>query len=216
MKISNNIPISEHADIIDTFTKNLRKKRKEKGYTQQQLAEILNVTLKTYRSWEKNTLPKTLDLVNLSTILDCDIDFLLGRLQSDTHFQAYIDKTYSLSPEAFKKLGILNMYQSEKSSSIYKDIATDWNTILEYLITTENGNLLLDQIRQYTTSCNTDIPNSYCYHALLSGKEKHGHNTIQDLNSLSAIFISLDLLKTYMANLNAQKHQAIFHGSKTD
>lgn len=66
MKISNNIPIIEHEDVINTFTKNLKKKRKEKGYTQRQLADILDVTLKTYRSWEKNTLPKTLELINLS------------------------------------------------------------------------------------------------------------------------------------------------------
>ena len=151
MKISNNIPIIEHKDVINTFTKNLKKKRKEKGFTQRQLADILDVTLKTYRSWEKNTLPKTLELINLSTILDCDVDFLLGRLQSDTHFQAYIDKTYALSPDAFQKLSILNMYQIRKENSTYREIATDWNIILNYLITTENGNLLLDQIRQYAT-----------------------------------------------------------------
>lgn len=74
MKISNNIPIIEHKDVINTFTKNLKKKRKEKGFTQRQLADILDVTLKTYRSWEKNTLPKTLELINLSTILDCDVE----------------------------------------------------------------------------------------------------------------------------------------------
>lgn len=50
MKISNNIPIIEHKDVINTFTKNLKKKRKEKGFTQRQLADILDVTLKTYRS----------------------------------------------------------------------------------------------------------------------------------------------------------------------
>ena len=43
MKISNNIPIIEHKDVINTFTKNLKKKRKEKGFTQRQLADILDV-----------------------------------------------------------------------------------------------------------------------------------------------------------------------------
>ena len=214
MKISNNIPIIEHEDVINTFTKNLKKKRKEKGFTQRQLADILDVTLKTYRSWEKNTLPKTLELINLSTILDCDVDFLLGRLQSDTHFQAYIDKTYALSPDAFQKLSILNMYQIRKENSTYREIATDWNIILDYLITTENGNLLLDQIRQYATSCNTNISNSYCYHALLTGKEKHGYNTIKDLNSLSAILKSLDELQIYMSNLNVEKYRAKFYDLK--
>ena len=72
MKTSNNIPIIEHEDIINIFTENLRTKRKEKKYTQEQLAGMLGVTIKTYRSWEKDTLPKTIDLINLSIILGCD------------------------------------------------------------------------------------------------------------------------------------------------
>ena len=85
---------------------------------------------------------------------------------------------------------------------------------MDYLITTENGNLLLDQIRQYTTSCNTNISNSYCYHALLTGKEKHGRNTIKDLNSLSAILKSLDELQIYMSSLNVEKYRAKFYDLK--
>lgn len=120
----------------------------------------------------------------------------------------------ALSPDAFQKLSILNMYQIRKENSTYREIATDWNIILDYLITTENGNLLLDQIRQYATSCNTNISNSYCYHALLTGKEKHGCNTIKDLNSLSAILKSLDELQIYMSNLNVEKYRAKFYDLK--
>lgn len=97
MRTSNNIPIIEHEDIINIFTENLRTKRKEKKYTQEQLAGMLGVTVKTYRSWEQDTLPKTIDLINLSIILGCDIDYLLGRINTDTHFKAYIDRTYALS-----------------------------------------------------------------------------------------------------------------------
>ena len=85
METSNNIPMAEHEDIINIFTENLRTKRKEKGYTQEQLADMLGVTVKTYRSWEQDTLPKTIDLINLSIILGCDIDYLLGRINTDTH-----------------------------------------------------------------------------------------------------------------------------------
>ncbi|SCH20713.1 transcriptional repressor DicA [uncultured Clostridium sp.] len=210
MKISNNIPITELDDIITIFSTNLKQKRKEKGYTQKQLADFLGVTLKTYRSWEKNTLPKTLELINLSTILECDIDFLLGRIQSDTRFQAYIDRTYSLSADAFKKLSLLNIYQTAKTESLHRTIATHWSIILEYLITTENGNILLDQIRQYVTSSNVTTQNDFCYHALLLGKEKHGHTRITDLNSLSAIFNSLEELKKYMEHIEVPKNQAKF------
>lgn len=61
---------------------------------------------------------------------------------------------------------------------------------------------------------NTNISNSYCYHALLTGKEKHGCNTIKDLNSLSAILKSLDELQIYMSNLNVEKYRAKFYDLK--
>lgn len=52
------------------------------------------------------------------------------------------------------------------------------------------------------------------YHALLTGKEKHGRNTIKDLNSLSAILKSLDELQIYMSNLNVEKYRAKFYDLK--
>ena len=208
MKTSNNIPIIEHEDIINIFTENLRAKRKEKGYTQEQLADILGVTVKTYRSWEQDTLPKTIDLINLSIILGCDIDYLLGRINTDTHFKAYIDRTYALSQQAFDKLSLLYCYITEKKDTIHQNIATDWKIILDYLITTEKGNLLLDQIRQYATSSDS-ARKKYCYHALLIGKEQHGYNKISNLNTLSDIIYSLNDLKGYMQSINAEKNRVV-------
>lgn len=204
MKESNNIPILESDDIINIFAHNLKAKRKEKGYTQKQIAEILGVTLKTYRSWEKNTLPKTLELINLSTILNCDMEYLLGRINTDTHFKAYIDRTYALTPQAFDKLSLLYCYMTEKKDNVHKSIATDWKIILDYLITTEKGNLLLDQIRQYANSNDSD-KKKYCYHALLTGKEQHGYNKILNLNTLSDIICSLNDLKDYMQAIKCRK-----------
>lgn len=175
MRTSNNIPVIEHEDIINIFTENLRTKRKEKKYTQEQLAGMLGVTVKTYRSWEQDTLPKTIDLINLSIILGCDIDYLLGRINTDTHFKAYIDRTYALSQQSFDKLSLLHIFLTEKNNNMHKEIAVDWKYILDYLITTEKGNLLLDQIRQYATSSDS-TSKKYCYHALLIGKEQHGYN----------------------------------------
>lgn len=206
MKTSNKLPILTKEDIMDTFSNNLRKKRREKGYTQIQLAEMLGVTLRTYRSWEKNTLPKTLELINLSNILECDIDYLLGRLNSDTHFQEYIDRTYSLSPEAFKKLRLLKLMQ--RRGHVHEAIAKQWNMILEYLITTDDGNILLDQIRRYLNFENTT--EHYIYHALLTGKEIRGDAERQDLNALSAIRQSLNKLNGYFNQIRAEQNLATF------
>lgn len=209
MKTSNNIPIIEHEDIINIFTENLRTKRKEKKYTQEQLAGMLGVTVKTYRSWEQDTLPKTIDLINLSIILGCDIDYLLGRINTDTHFKAYIDRTYALSQQSFDKLSLLHIFLTEKNNNIHNKIAIDWKNILDYLITTEKGNLLLDQIRQYVTS-NDSSERKYCYHALLTGKECHGYNEPSNFNTLSDIINSLNDLGKYIQSINVKKNRAVF------
>lgn len=209
MKSSNNIPIIEHEDIINIFTENLRTKRKEKKYTQEQLAGMLGVTVKTYRSWEQDTLPKTIDLINLSIILGCDIDYLLGRINTDTHFKAYIDRTYALSQQSFDKLSLLHIFLTEKNNNIHNKIAIDWKNILDYLITTEKGNLLLDQIRQYVTS-NDSSERKYCYHALLTGKECHGYNEPSNFNTLSDIINSLNDLGKYIQSINVKQNRAVF------
>lgn len=209
METSNNIPIIEHEDIINIFTENLRTKRKEKKYTQEQLAGMLGVTVKTYRSWEQDTLPKTIDLINLSIILGCDIDYLLGRINTDTHFKAYIDRTYALSQQSFDKLSLLHIFLTEKNNNIHNKIAIDWKNILDYLITTEKGNLLLDQIRQYVTS-NDSSERKYCYHALLTGKECHGYNEPSNFNTLSDIINSLNDLGKYIQSINVKKNRAVF------
>ena len=209
MKTSNNIPIIEHEDIINIFTENLRTKRKEKKYTQEQLAGMLGVTIKTYRSWEKDTLPKTIDLINLSIILGCDIDYLLGRINTDTHFKAYIDRTYALSQQSFDKLSLLHIFLTEKNNNMHKEIAVDWKYILDYLITTEKGNLLLDQIRQYVTS-NDSNERKCCYDALLTGKECHWYNEASNFNTLSDIINSLNDLGKYIQSINVKKNRAVF------
>lgn len=97
---------------------------------------------------------------------------------------------------------------TEKKDNVHKSIATDWKIILDYLITTEKGNLLLDQIRQYANSNDSD-KKKYCYHALLTGKEQHGYNKILNLNTLSDIICSLNDLKDYMQAISAEKNRAI-------
>lgn len=52
--------------------------RKNKGYTQEQLAELLNVSRQSVSRWEMDiAFPETEKLIKLSQLLDCSIDFLL-------------------------------------------------------------------------------------------------------------------------------------------
>lgn len=53
--------------------------RKKKGLTQEQLAEILNVSRQSVSRWEMDiAFPETEKLIKLSRILNCSIDFLLN------------------------------------------------------------------------------------------------------------------------------------------
>lgn len=59
--------------------------RKEKGITQETLAERLKITRQTVSRWEVDAaFPETEKLIKLSRILECSIDFLLnGKIERD-------------------------------------------------------------------------------------------------------------------------------------
>lgn len=62
---------------------NLKSRRKEKGYTQQTIADRLGVSLGTYRNWEQgiNT-PDTPTVVKIADYFCVSTDEVLGRLDS--------------------------------------------------------------------------------------------------------------------------------------
>ena len=68
-----------------TFGELLLKLRKEKGWTQQRLADLLNVTNKTVSKWERNeAYPETATLIELSKLFQISVDDLLnGRVQEE-------------------------------------------------------------------------------------------------------------------------------------
>ncbi len=61
-----------------TFGQKLSKLRKEKNYTQEQLADILCVSRQSVSKWESDTAyPETEKLICLSRLFDCSVDYLL-------------------------------------------------------------------------------------------------------------------------------------------
>ncbi len=60
--------------------KRLNAARKEKGYTAQQMADLIHVTLSNYRKYESGRVYPPVDkLVQLADILDVTTDYLLCR-----------------------------------------------------------------------------------------------------------------------------------------
>lgn len=64
---------------MEKFHEKLKKLRKEKGLTQQEVADLVHVNRVTYTNWEKgNRKPTYENLSMLACIFDVSIDFLLS------------------------------------------------------------------------------------------------------------------------------------------
>ena len=62
------------------FGKRLNETRKSKGFTAQQMADLLTVTLRTYRNYESETsYPSLSMLVKIADIFNVSTDYLLCR-----------------------------------------------------------------------------------------------------------------------------------------
>lgn len=67
------------------FAENLKKIRKDKGYTQEELAKELNVVRQTVSKWEKGlSLPDADILSKIADILETDVNILLGGQMTTT------------------------------------------------------------------------------------------------------------------------------------
>lgn len=62
------------------FSENLKTMRKEKGFSQEQLATRLNVVRQTISKWEKGlSVPDAEILIQLAEVLDVEVSDLLGK-----------------------------------------------------------------------------------------------------------------------------------------
>lgn len=83
----------------------LQKLRKQHYKTQDQFAEALNVSLDAVRSWEQGYQPpETTNLFKIVEKLDCDLDYLTGRIDHTTHGIKFIHDITGLSEKAIRKL----------------------------------------------------------------------------------------------------------------
>ena len=86
----------------------IKRIRQEHGYkTQQAFADALFVDRSLVRSWEnekKPVLPRLDNLLAMCKLFDCDLDYLIGRIDEPTHDIAFIHNETGLSTAAIKKL----------------------------------------------------------------------------------------------------------------
>lgn len=71
---------------------NIKKARLEKGLSQKEVALTLNVSTPSVSDWESGKkFPAGKNLIELSKLLECSIDYLLGNDEDDSEAFAWLD-----------------------------------------------------------------------------------------------------------------------------
>ena len=95
------------------FSDNLKRIRKEKGFSQEQLAVKLNIVRQTVSKWEKGlSVPDADLLMKLAEVLDVTVDDLLGKKIDIADDE---NKTDKLSLELAKLNERLDIYENKLS-----------------------------------------------------------------------------------------------------
>lgn len=85
--------------------KGLKRARKRAGYTQVELAKMLNVSIKTIMNWEQGIATPAVDtLIGLCDLYECDLDYLMGKIDCRTHDVQEIHEYTGLSEQAIETL----------------------------------------------------------------------------------------------------------------
>ena len=87
--------------MTNRLAENIRVFRKERGLTQEQLAEVLGVTVGAVYKWEaKLSLPELSLIMELADFFDTSVDVLLGYEMKDNRLRATVER---LKDYAYRK-----------------------------------------------------------------------------------------------------------------
>ena len=100
------------------FNQNLKALRKQKGYSQEELAIKLNVVRQTVSKWEKGlSVPDVEMLQNIADILECDISQLLDKTE-------IINENNTSQAEQLAKIAEQMAIKNQRQKKISKTIKT--------------------------------------------------------------------------------------------
>ncbi|HWO75557.1 MAG TPA: helix-turn-helix transcriptional regulator [Bacillus sp. (in: firmicutes)] len=86
-----------------------RRKKEDKKWTQQYVAELLNVTRTAYNHYENGeSVPPSEGLLKLSELFDVSIDYLLGKTDQPNYNDPESSQKYELDEEVEEVLNMLN------------------------------------------------------------------------------------------------------------
>lgn len=126
----------------------IKEKRKEKGITQEKLANILGLNKKTIINWEKGELDKKIDFdkfMGLCSVLDIDMPYLLGNDYSNKKLET-VCKYTGLSEKTVKLLHHTSKFTvAQNVPAFLSDLFDNYDMCL----------IFLEELEEY-------MQNSYC------------------------------------------------------
>lgn len=117
---------------MSVFQDNLRNLRKQHGYTQEKLSELLGIGREKIVIWEKGgRSPDLNELLKICDIFDCDLDYLVGRIEQPTHSLQDISDITGLSIKSIEQLQEWNNERSYEHGLYIRSDVDYLNNILE-------------------------------------------------------------------------------------
>ena len=108
--------------ILHKLGERIQKERKLFGFTQEEFAQMINKTRRTVVNWENGLVNPSLDDLNgLCNLFKCDLDYLTGRLEEQTHDDHFICGATGLSEDAVKKL---RSYKGTGNAALLSEMIT--------------------------------------------------------------------------------------------
>lgn len=125
----------------EDFGKKLKEARKLKYKYQQEFADAIGAKVETVRNWEQGwILPEMGTLFKICDILDCDLDYLIGRLEYKKHDTKMISDYTGLSEDAVTALHLYKNADDRRSL---------WPSYLSDIINNKDFFALMGKISEF-------------------------------------------------------------------
>lgn len=182
------------------FDENLRELRKEKGYSQEELADRLNVTRQTVSKWENGSaMPDLKKLTELAEFFGVSMDALLGlKVESESktdsnnsNFEAYIQY-------ADRRIAALEESRNQETKKKIKTLSIIFVIVLFVLII---------WLSNYSSNIRNELNNlNYSIQYLQSQMSYYGYSGNDNyweskINDVTASLLSVDPEKPYIVQM---------------
>ncbi len=115
------MPKRKCSSVHQTFGQNLTRYRKLCGFTQQQIADMLNLNRTTYTKYETGVAEPSFEILKkIVAIYGVDVNAILGEETFEKNLTDFIMPIYSLTKEEQELVGVFRMFNREEKDKLLK------------------------------------------------------------------------------------------------